>query len=226
MLIAENLTKEFPRRGGDLDILRGVSFQLAPGRSLAVMGPSGCGKSTLLNILGTLEPPTSGRVTIDGEDPFRLAPQALARFRNRRIGFVFQEHHLLPHLTALENVLLPSLARKDSGDMSGKAVELLGRVGLSDRRDHFPAEMSGGERQRAAIARALLLGPAIVLADEPTGNLDRRTAEEIADLLSELPRADQVALVVVTHSETLAARFDRTCELVDGELADKAAAQV
>ncbi|MCG3129586.1 MAG: Lipoprotein-releasing system ATP-binding protein LolD [Phycisphaerae bacterium] len=225
MLIVENVTKEFPRRGGALDILRGVSFQLAPGGALAVMGPSGCGKSTLLNILGTLEPPTSGRVTIGGEDPFRLAPQALARFRNRRIGFVFQEHHLLPHLTALENVLLPALARGEGADLSDKAVALLGRVGLSDRRDHFPAEMSGGERQRAAIARALLLSPSVVLADEPTGNLDRRTAGEIADLLSELPRADKVALVVVTHSEALAARFDRTCELIDGVLADKAAAQ-
>lgn len=221
MLVAENITKSYPTRSAPLEVLRGVSLQLAPGDAAVIMGPSGCGKSTLLSILGTLDPPTAGRLTIAGCNPFELDPTGLAAFRGRTIGFVFQDHHLLPQCTALENVLLPALAaRSANGDPDGRARELLARVGLADRLDHLPAELSGGQRQRAAIARALLNRPALVLADEPTGDLDQSTADEVGALLAELPAREGVMLVVVTHSTRLAQRFTRRFELDAGRLRD------
>ena len=218
MLCAESLQKSFPTSRGELTVLRDVSLSLAAGESAVIMGPSGSGKSTLLNILGTLEPPSAGRVTIEDCDPFGLSGAELARFRNRRIGFVFQDHHLLPQCSVLENVLLPTLADKSNPDGRPRALELLERVGLLDRLEHRPAELSGGERQRVAIARALINRPGVLLADEPTGNLDRGTAERVATLLAELHRAEQLVLVVVTHNEALAGRFERRFELSDGTL--------
>ena len=219
-LSAESICKSFPARGRELVILRDITLTLNAGESAAIMGPSGSGKSTLLNILGTLEPPTSGRVTLDGTDPFDLPERELARFRNRRVGFIFQEHHLLPQCSVLENVLLPTLAQKHEVEGNGldRARTLLGRVGLSDRLDHRPGELSGGERQRVAIARALINRPSLLLADEPTGNLDRSTAVTVADLLVEVHREEGAILIVVTHSDGLAERFARRWELNDGRL--------
>lgn len=215
---AEKIAKHFPTRSGELVVLREVSLSVDAGHSVAIMGPSGSGKSTLLNILGTLEPPSVGRLRIDGDDPFSLSQRDLARFRNHKVGFVFQEHHLLPQLSVLENVLIPTLA--DPGNECGadRAKALLDRVGLSDRLDHRPAELSGGERQRTAIARALINRPVMLLADEPTGNLDRTTAETVADLLMQIHRDEKVALIVVTHSEQLAGRCAERRELLDGQL--------
>lgn len=221
-LRAESLEKSFPTPGGALLVLRGASLALAAGESVAIMGPSGSGKSTLLNILGTLEPPTAGRVLLDGQNPFDLHEAELARFRNRRIGFIFQDHHLLPQCTALENVLMPTLATAADGDALDRARQWLDRVGLADRVEHFPAELSGGERQRVAIARALIQRPALVLADEPTGNLDQRSADAVASLLMELPRQEGVMLLTVTHSAALARRFDRRLEMDEGTLRDAA----
>jgi lipoprotein-releasing system ATP-binding protein len=219
-LRAEAVCKSFPTRSRELVILRDISMTLSAGESAVIMGPSGSGKSTLLNILGTLEPPTSGRVTLDGTNPFDLRERELARFRNRRVGFIFQEHHLLPQCTVLENVLLPTLTGKRGaeGDNLDRARRLLDRVGLSDRLDHRPAELSGGERQRVAIARALINRPSLLLADEPTGNLDRSTAVTVADLLAEVHREEGAILIVVTHSEKLAERVGRRWELNDGRL--------
>ncbi len=217
-LDATRIGKGFPTRAGELVILRDVDLSLSRGESAAIMGPSGSGKSTLLNILGTLEPPTSGQLRIQGVDPFQLSPNDLARFRNRRIGFVFQDHHLLPQCTVLENVLIPALADKANGDRLHRGRELLRRVGLSARFDHRPAELSGGERQRTALARALINEPSVLLADEPTGNLDRTTADVVADLLLEIHREMRTILVVVTHSERLAARFNHRRELLGGAL--------
>jgi len=214
----------FPTRTGDLVVLRDASLTLAAGESAAIMGPSGSGKSTLLNILGTLETPTGGRLTVDGCNPFGLPERELARFRNQHIGFVFQDQHLLPQLSAIENVLLPTLAvptgAKSRGSPAGeaRARSLLDRVGLADRLSHRPSELSGGERQRVGIARALVNGPALLLADEPTGNLDRATADRIAQLLCQIHRDENVTLVIVTHSPELAGRFSRRFEIVDGTL--------
>jgi lipoprotein-releasing system ATP-binding protein len=218
MLKAESIHKRFPSRAGELTVLRDVSLTLAAGESAVIVGPSGSGKSTLLNILGTLEPPTEGRVLLDGCDPFSLSPRELARFRNRSVGFVFQDHHLLPQCSVLENVLLPTLTEKRGEDATGRARDLLERVGLAQRLDHRPAELSGGEKQRVAIARALINRPKLLLADEPTGNLDRKTAERVGTLLTELHRAEGQILLLVTHSEALAERFARKYELVDGTL--------
>lgn len=224
MLIAEAITKNYPTRTGVLEILRHVDLNLADGQSAVVLGPSGCGKSTLLNILGTLEPPTSGSLRLDDVEPGRLDERELAGFRNRRIGFVFQEHHLLPQCTVLENVLIPTLVRRDSGGAAAdRARALLTRVGLAGRLEHFPAEISGGERQCVAIVRALINQPALLLADEPTGNLDRRTAETVGDLLLELQSLEGFMLVLVTHSERLAGRFPRRYALIDGALEPLAA---
>ena len=217
-LCAESIEKRFPTRGEDLVVLRDASLTLATGESAAIMGPSGSGKSTLLNILGTLEPPTAGRVVIDDCEPFGLSPRELARFRNQRIGFIFQDHHLLGQCCVLENVLLPTLATPGRHDATPRAKDLLDRVGLADRLDHRPAELSGGERQRVAIARAMINRPAVLLADEPTGNLDRKTAERIAALLCEIHRDENVTLVVVTHSPELANRFAHRFDVVDGTL--------
>jgi len=218
---AENISKDYRSPAGALSILRGASLTLNAGESAAIMGPSGSGKSTMLNILGTLETPDAGELTIVGQHPFSLGPQGVARFRNHTIGFIFQEHHLLPQCTVLENVLLPTLADKHRGNGGSdvkRARSLLDRVGLSARLDHRPAALSGGERQRVAIARALINEPAVLLADEPTGNLDRGTAHDIADLLGETYKINGLALLVVTHSESFARRFDRTLALVDGTL--------
>jgi lipoprotein-releasing system ATP-binding protein len=220
-LIVDNLTKEYPTRAEPLVVLRGVSLRLRQGAALAIVGPSGCGKSTLLHILGTLEPPTSGSVLLGQVDPFRLAEPELAAFRNRQIGFVFQDHHLLPQCSALENVLLPSIAGgRAAPDAMDRARELLRRVGLERRLDHRPAELSGGERQRAAVARALLSKPALLLADEPTGNLDRSGALAIVELLLELQAQEQTTLIVVTHSLEIAARIGQRRVLDEGRLID------
>jgi len=220
-LVVQRLAKSYPTRSGDLVVLRDIDLQLAPGESLAILGPSGSGKSTLLQILGTLDRPTEGTVRLGDEEPFSLNDEALARFRNRRIGFVFQDHHLLPQCSVLENVLIPSLAdgSADRAKLEARARTLLDRVGLSQRLDHRPAELSGGERQRVAIARSLILQPALLLADEPTGNLDRKTATSVAELLLELHRQEQTIFIVVTHSVELAKMLPQQREMVDGRLA-------
>jgi lipoprotein-releasing system ATP-binding protein len=218
-LIVADVTKSYPTRSEPLVVLRGVSLELSAGENLAILGPSGCGKSTLLHIVGTLDTPTSGRVTLEGQDPFAFDEPRLAAFRNHKIGFVFQDHHLLPQCSVLENVLLPTLA---DGRAQPAAVErarmLLDRVGLAHRLDHLPAELSGGERQRAAIARALVNRPALLLADEPTGNLDRATAAAVGHLLVELQAREQAMLVLVTHSLELAGLVSRRLELDAGKL--------
>lgn len=212
MLEVKAVGKSYETPRGPLAVLLGVDLRLAPGQSLCVIGPSGCGKSTLLNILGALEPPTSGEVVLFGRNPFALGESELAAFRNRDVGFVFQEHHLLPQCSVLENVLVPTLVAKGEGvshpsDLEARARELLSRVGLGERLDHRPAELSGGERQRAALARALVLRPRLLLCDEPTGNLDLASAKTVADLLFDLHGREQTILVLVTHSSELAGRF-------------------
>ncbi len=218
-LTVRSLRKEYPHSSGSLVVLDDLSLTMKRGDAMAVMGPSGSGKSTLLYILGSLETPTAGTVEIQGQDPFSLTTASLARFRNRSIGFVFQDHHLLPQCTSLENVLVPTLPDPStSRGCPERARELLGRVGLGDRMDRLPSELSGGERQRVAIARALINDPPVVLADEPTGNLDRRSAGRVGDLLLELQQERNILLVAVTHSTELAARFPDRSELVDGRL--------
>jgi lipoprotein-releasing system ATP-binding protein len=218
-LIVEDLTKRYSTRAEPLEVLRGVSCQLNAGENLAILGPSGCGKSTLLQIIGTLDTPTSGRVTLAGTDPFALDEPRLAAFRNHQIGFIFQDHHLLPQCSVLENVLVPTLADgRPSSAVVERARMLLDRVGLATRLDHRPAELSGGERQRTAIARALVNRPALLLADEPTGNLDRTTAAGVSKLLLELQAAEQTMLIVVTHSLDLAGLLNRRLELNEGHL--------
>ncbi len=219
MLEVANLSKVYPTPRGSLEILSDISLSLRRGQSASIMGPSGSGKSTLLYILGALDPPTSGQVTIDGEDPFQLDPKALAGFRNRSVGFVFQDSLLLAQCTVLENVLLPTLVGEPMPDARANALDLLDRVGLTDRLDHRPAELSGGEKQRVALARALIRRPPLVLCDEPTGNLDRESAEAVASLLLTLHREQQTVLVVVTHSPALAYRFEKMFELAGGRLA-------
>lgn len=222
-LVAQSLTKSYPAAGdGELAVLSGASLTLERGESVAVLGPSGSGKSTLLAILGTLDRPTAGSLAIEGVDPFALAEHDLAPFRSRHIGFVFQEHHLLPQCSVLENVLIPLLADGSAGGEDvRRAEQLLDRVGLADRRNHRPAQLSGGERQRAALARALLRQPTLLLADEPTGNLDRSTAASIADLLLELQAEHNAVLVAVTHSAALAERMQRRYELDAGRLIEQ-----
>ncbi len=218
-LQAENITKQYPTRADPIEVLRGVSLALDPGQNLAILGPSGSGKSTLLSILGTLETPSSGRVLLDGVDPADLGERQLAAFRSRRIGFVFQDHYLLPQCSVLENVLLPAvplgLVRAETIQ---RAEMLLERVGLADRREHRPAELSGGERQRAALARALINAPDLLLADEPTGNLDRTTAQQVGQLLLELQKTEPMILIVVTHSQRLAECLQTRLELDAGRL--------
>ncbi len=218
-LVVEEVAKQYPTRGEPVVVLRGVSLQLTAGDNVAVVGPSGSGKTTLLNILGALELPSSGRVVLDGQDPAGLDEPALARFRNRNVGFVFQDHHLLPQCSVLENVLVPTIAAgSPSAETLDRARSLLDRVGLGNRLDHRPAELSGGERQRVALARALVNRPVLVLADEPTGNLDRTTADRVAGLLLELQTQEPMMLVVVTHSDRLASRMHRRLELDEGRL--------
>ena len=202
-------------------MLRDVTLQIEAGESVAIMGPSGCGKSTLLNILGTLDRPTSGRVWLDGRDLSGLDELELAAVRNRQIGFIFQAHHLLPQCSVLENVLVPTLADSKSTTRDGaeaRAKKLLDRVGLGARLHHRPGQLSGGERQRVAVVRALINGPKLLLADEPTGALDRASAASLADLLVELNREEGVTLITVTHAADLANRMRRALELRDGTL--------
>jgi lipoprotein-releasing system ATP-binding protein len=218
-LIVDNVTKQYPTRGQPLEVLRGVSLELDAGRNAAIIGPSGSGKSTLLSIIGSLEKPSAGRVLLDGQDPAGLDEPALADFRNRRIGFVFQDHYLLPQCSVLENVLVPTVANgKTTAEAMDRARELIDRVGLTDRLEHRPAELSGGERQRVAIARALINRPTLLLADEPTGNLDRTSAERVGHLLLDLQQQERMMLIVVTHSERLAALISRRFELDEGKL--------
>ncbi len=219
MLNVESLTKEYLSPGGALPILSGVNLQLARGEAAAIMGPSGSGKTTLLSVLGALERPTAGTITLEGENPFALDDERLAAFRNRRIGYVFQDHCLLPQCTVLENVLLPALVGAPDAGAEPRARQLLDIVGLASRLDHLPAQLSGGEKQRVAIARALIREPLLMLCDEPTGNLDARSAETVSGLLLDLHRTRKTILIVVTHSEAMAARVGRVMRLVDGRLA-------
>jgi lipoprotein-releasing system ATP-binding protein len=215
MLVVTHLSKSYPTPRGPLPILDDVSLSLERGQSAAIMGPSGSGKSTLLYIIGALEPPSSGTVTLDGDDPWAMSEREQAAFRSRRVGFVFQDHLLLPQLTALENVVTPALVRPGgvTEAVRARARELLGQVGLGDRAGHRPSELSGGERQRVAIARALIGAPDLLLCDEPTGNLDRTSAAGVADLLIDLHTRLNTILLVVTHSPALAERFDHRFEL-------------
>ncbi len=224
MLTAESLSKSYPTLAAPLAVLTDVSLSVQPGEKLVVMGPSGSGKSTLLAILGGLDPPTAGRVRLEGTDPFSLSAGRRADFRNRNVGFVFQEHHLLESCTAVDNVLVPTIARgRASAADVERARDLLERVGLGDRQRHLPGELSGGERQRVAIARAAILGPRLILADEPTGQLDSRTAEHVVDLLADLVAESDGMLVLVTHDEAVARRLaaagrSRRLDLLDGRL--------
>ena len=210
-------TRELHKRFGEVEVLRGVNLAVDRGEALAIIGPSGSGKSTLLHLLGTLDDPSSGSVAIDGIDPASLGEIELARFRNHRIGFVFQAHHLLPQYSLLDNVLIPTLPyRRRDGSRLERARELLERVKLGHRLEHRPGEMSGGECQRAAVARALINEPSVLLCDEPTGNLDRQAATAVTSLLFELHADRSSVLIVVTHSLELADRCGRRVELVNG----------
>jgi lipoprotein-releasing system ATP-binding protein len=221
LLEAKNISKSYETPRGPLPILNGVTLSLASGQAISIIGPSGTGKSTLLYILGALEPPTSGEVTLDGRNPFTLSDKDISVFRNEEVGFVFQDHCLLPQCTVLENVLIPTMVGKDGNGVELRAKQLLDQVGLSHRLDHRPAELSGGEKQRVSIARAMIRAPKLLLCDEPTGNLDRHTATQVADLLLEMNRASKTILIVVTHSAELAARFPKVYELVEGQLEAK-----
>ena len=222
MLEATNLTKEYSSPRGPIPILSDISLVLKPGEAASIVGPSGSGKSTLLYILGGLEPPTSGVVTLNGRNPFLLKERELAAFRNKEIGFIFQDHCLLPQCSVLENVLTPTLvAAPREGSHEDRARTLLADVGLGARLDHRPSELSGGEKQRVALARALILDPLLVLCDEPTGNLDHASAAVVASLLVEMNRRRKSILMVVTHSAELAARFPIAFELRDQKLCPK-----
>lgn len=218
MLKVENISKEYPSPRGTLRILSDVSLSLSRGEAISIMGPSGSGKSTLLYVLGALEPPTSGKVTLDGQDPFQLNARRLAAFRNKEIGFIFQDHCLLPQCSVIENVLTPTLVSENHANADDRARELIDQVGLRQRIDHRPAELSGGEKQRVALARALIMKPQLVLCDEPTGNLDQKSADAIASLFLELHERQQTILIVVTHNPELAARFPRRLQLKDQRL--------
>jgi len=219
-LMVSGVRKEFETPHGPLLVLRDVSFDLEAGGTLAIVGPSGSGKSTLLHIIGSLDRPTAGSVKLGDLEVTTVDGSALADYRARRVGFIFQDHHLLPQLTALENVCLPTLAAKGTADAGTRGRALLDRVGLAERMDSLPAALSGGERQRVAIARAMINTPPLLLCDEPTGNLDRETAETVATLFVELARERDVMLVVVTHNTGLAGRFQRRLELRHGTLSE------
>jgi ABC-type lipoprotein export system ATPase subunit len=221
LLQLKNISREFPSaEGGEpLKVLRGLSMEVARGESIAVVGPSGCGKSTLLNLIGTLDQPTGGTITLDGRDLGELNDDELALLRNREMGFIFQSHHLLPQCTVMENVLVPTLAHgRATDDDEERARRLLDRVGLGERLSHRPGQLSGGERQRVAVVRALINEPQLLLADEPTGALDQATADQLGQLLIELNAEENVTLITVTHSEKLATQMTRTVELKDGRI--------
>lgn len=218
-----DVSRQFDSTGSTepVSVLRNIHLQLTPGEAVAIVGPSGSGKSTLLNIMGTLDRPTRGSVWLDGQDLSALSENELALVRNRQIGFVFQAHHLLPQCTVWENVLIPTLASKDRSlrkDAAGRAKRLLERVGLGARLAHRPGQLSGGERQRVAVVRALINQPKLILADEPTGALDRSAAQNLGHLLVQLNQEESVTLVVVTHAIDLAQQMKRTLELRDGLL--------
>jgi lipoprotein-releasing system ATP-binding protein len=219
MIEAVNLTKSFKMAGLELTVLKGINLMIGRGEMLAIVGASGAGKSTLLHILGTLDRPTSGTVLFEGQDLFQLSDQRQAEFRNRSIGFVFQFHHLLPEFTALENVCLPAyIQNRSAGDVDGEARSLLKDVGLEHRLTHKPGELSGGEQQRVAVARALIQQPNLVLADEPTGNLDTHTGDALFNLMRTLNRARGITFVIVTHNEKLSAQADRIIHMEDGQI--------
>jgi lipoprotein-releasing system ATP-binding protein len=215
------LTRSFRKDSQTVEVLRGIDLDVAKGESIAIMGASGVGKSTFLHILGTLDRPTSGTVEYDGRDVFQWDERELCQFRNKTIGFVFQFHHLLPELTALENVMMPALIQgMKRARAAALAREMLGELGLIHRVNHKPGELSGGEQQRVAIARALILRPEVILADEPTGNLDRRTGEGVEDLLLDVRSKLGATLVVVTHNISLSRKMQRQVELIDGRVAN------
>jgi lipoprotein-releasing system ATP-binding protein len=217
LVSARGLKKRFRIGPSEISILKGIDLDIAKGEMLSIVGASGVGKSTLLHLLGALDRPTEGTVLYGSDDIFKMDDGRLASFRNANIGFVFQFHHLLPEFTALENVFLPAMiAGKDAAAFEARAKEILAEVGLTERLNHRPGELSGGEQQRVAIARALMTGPAIILADEPTGNLDTHTAESVHDLLERLNKEKGLTTVVVTHNERLAGRADRIIRMVDG----------
>lgn len=222
MIRTHDLRKSFTTPAGELHVLKGIDISIEEGEMVAVMGASGVGKSTLLHIMGTLDKPTSGSITYDGSDVFGMAEKELTAFRNRTIGFVFQFHHLLPEFTALENVMMPALISGGTGreEAMEKALKLLDELGIYGRQTHRPGELSGGEQQRVAVARALVLTPKVVLADEPTGNLDTATGEELFKILLRLNGQKGITFVVVTHNESLARRCHRIFEMVDGRVAD------
>ena len=224
LLKLEKVSKNYAAAEGavPVTVLRGISLDIVAGESLAIVGPSGSGKSTLLNIIGTLDQPTSGHVWLDGQDLSQLGELQLAGIRNRQIGFVFQSHHLMPQCSVIENVLVPTIADKKSKTRDGapeRAEKLLQRVGLGERLHHRPGQLSGGERQRVAVVRALINQPKLLLADEPTGSLDRASAQGLAQLLVDLNREQSVTLIVVTHALDLARQMGRIVELRDGQLA-------
>jgi lipoprotein-releasing system ATP-binding protein len=221
MIEVNNLTKTYQTPGESVQVLAGLDLKVTAGEALAIIGPSGCGKTTLLNLLGALDLPDTGSIRINGEDITRLTPEQASRFRNRSLGFVFQQHHLLPQLTVLENVLVPRLAGgwdEPAAATEQRAVELLGKVGLAQRLQHLPWQLSGGEKLRTAVARALLNQPRLVLADEPTGLLDPAATSAVADLLLDLNRNEGVTMIVVTHNADLARKIGRTVELRNGTL--------
>jgi lipoprotein-releasing system ATP-binding protein len=219
VLQVENVSKEYPTPRGPLKIVSDISLSLSRGDAVSIMGPSGSGKSTLLYIMGALEPPSSGTVTLDGRNPYQLQDKELAAFRNKEIGFIFQDHCLLPQCSVLENVLTPTLVSAAvEEDASERARLLLAQVGLGDRLNHRPAKLSGGEKQRVALARALITRPQLLLCDEPTGNLDHKAADVVASLLLDLHRQQETILVVVTHNPELASRFPVRYELTDQQL--------
>jgi lipoprotein-releasing system ATP-binding protein len=220
-LLVSDVHKSFETDSRPIEVLRGISFEMSAGEALAITGPSGSGKSTLLHLIGTLDAPTRGRIEIGGREVLRLPEPDLARFRNRTIGFVFQDHHLLPQYSVLENVLIPTLAfRTGETDVGLRARKLLERVGLAERLDHRPAELSGGERQRVAVARALINRPGLLLCDEPTGSLDAANARAVAEVLFELHGEADTIMIAVTHSEELARRFARRYDLREGRCFD------
>ncbi len=218
LLEVRGLTKQYDTPPEPTVVLKGVDLDLSLGDSLAIVGPSGCGKSTLLHLVGALDRPSSGSVAYKGEDLLAYTPREAARFRNRELGFVLQDHHLLPQCSVLENVLVPTLVHPGGGDAGPRAVALLERVGLGHRIDRRPAQLSGGERQRVAVVRALINGPSLLLADEPTGSLNQEASETLASLLLELNSEQEMGLIVVTHAMPLAARMGRIMELREGVL--------
>ncbi|MDO9287865.1 MAG: ABC transporter ATP-binding protein [Thermodesulfovibrionales bacterium] len=222
MIEVQDLKKSFYPPAGELQVLNGINLSIKAGEMVAIMGASGVGKSTLLHILSALDRPSSGSILYEGTDVFSLDDNALAAFRNTSIGFVFQFHHLLPEFTALENVMMPGLILRSqksevsSQEIQEKAEKLLRELGVYERKNHRPGELSGGEQQRVAVARALILGPKVVFADEPTGNLDTHTGEELFKLLLELNKKEGITFVIVTHNESLSRQCHRVLEMVDG----------